>query len=339
MKLNEATIFGIGNPLIDVVIKIEDKDLINLEVEKGVMHLVDENRQKEIVNYFKNKSPIYHPGGSAPNTLITCAGLEIPGVISGKIGDDEFGAIYKSQINKYGIISRLVLGDGPTGSSIILVTPDGERTMNTHLGICQEFSITDIDESLLAKSKFLYFTGYMWDTDSQKSAIKHALAIAKENKIKVIFDVADPFAVQRFKDAFLTLIQDEADVVFANQAELSILFDTENIEEATKSLGKIINIAAVKLGKDGCYVVEDGDISKISSRPILATDSTGAGDIFAAGFMAALYKGYRATVAGEIGGYLAEEIIQITGAQFEKSVIKQLNKEISWPLENSNLDG
>ena len=331
MKLSKATIFGIGNPLIDVVINVEDKDLKTLGVDKGIMHLVDENRQKEIMSYFKNMSPIYHPGGSAPNTLVACAGLEITGVISGKIGNDKFGEIYKAQVEKYGIISRLVIGDGPTGSSIILVTPDGERTMNTHLGMCQDFSIADIDESLLAKADIFYFTGYMWDTDSQKSAIKHALSIAKENRIKVIFDVADPFAVQRYRDAFLTLIEEEADVVFANQAELSILFDTKDINVAANSLGRIVNIAAVKLGKEGCLVIENGNLCEITSRPIIAKDSTGAGDMFAAGFIAALSKGYSGKVAGEIGGYLAEEIIQIPGAQFEKSVIKQLNVDLPWP--------
>ena len=331
MKLSKAAIFGIGNPLIDVVINVEDKDLKTLGVDKGIMHLVDENRQKEIMSYFKNMSPIYHPGGSAPNTLVACAGLEITGVISGKIGNDKFGEIYKAQVEKYGIISRLVIGDGPTGSSIILVTPDGERTMNTHLGMCQDFSIADIDESLLAKADIFYFTGYMWDTDSQKSAIKHALSIAKENRIKVIFDVADPFAVQRYRDAFLTLIEEEADVVFANQAELSILFDTKDINAAANSLGQIANIAAVKLGKEGCFVIDSGNLCKITSRPIIAKDSTGAGDMFAAGFIAALYKGYSGKAAGEIGGYLAEEIIQIPGAQFEKSVIKQLNVDLPWP--------
>ena len=331
MKLSKATIFGIGNPLIDVVINVEDKDLKTLGVDKGIMHLVDENRQKEIMSYFKNMSPIYHPGGSAPNTLVACAGLEITGVISGKIGNDKFGEIYKAQVEKYGIISRLVIGDGPTGSSIILVTPDGERTMNTHLGMCQDFSIADIDESLLAKADIFYFTGYMWDTDSQKSAIKHALSIAKENRIKVIFDVADPFAVQRYRDAFLTLIEEEADVVFANQAELSILFDTKDINVAANSLGRIVNIAAVKLGKEGCLVIENDNLCKITSRPIIAKDSTGAGDMFAAGFIAALSKGYSGKAAGKIGGYLAEEIIQIPGAQFEKSVIKQLNVDLPWP--------
>ena len=331
MKLSKAAIFGIGNPLIDVVINVEDNDLKNLGVDKGIMHLVDENRRKEIMSYFKNMSPIYHPGGSAPNTLVACAGLEITGVISGKIGNDKFGEIYKSQVEKYGITSRLVIGDGPTGSSIILVTPDGERTMNTHLGMCQDFSIADIDESLLTKADIFYFTGYMWDTDSQKSAIKHALSIAKENRIKVIFDVADPFAVQRYRDAFLTLIEEEADVVFANQAELSILFDTKDINVAANSLGRIVNIAAVKLGKEGCLVIENGNLCKITSRPIIAKDSTGAGDMFAAGFIAALSKGYSGKAAGKIGGYLAEEIIQIPGAQFEKSVIKQLNIDLPWP--------
>ena len=331
MKLSKAAIFGIGNPLIDVVINVEDNDLKNLGVDKGIMHLVDENRRKEIMSYFKNISPIYYPGGSAPNTLVACAGLEITGVISGKIGNDKFGEIYKSQVEKYGITSRLVIGDGPTGSSIILVTPDGERTMNTHLGMCQDFSIADIDESLLAKADIFYFTGYMWDTDSQKSAIKHALSIAKENRIKVIFDVADPFAVQRYRDAFLTLIEEEADVIFANQAELSILFDTKDINVAANSLGRIVNIAAVKLGKEGCLVIENGNLCKITSRPIIAKDSTGAGDMFAAGFIAALSKGYSGKAAGKIGGYLAEEIIQIPGAQFEKSVIKQLNIDLPWP--------
>jgi sugar/nucleoside kinase (ribokinase family) len=176
-----------------------------------------------------------------------------------------------------------------------------------------------------------YIAGLRMDQLHQKSAIKHALSIAKENRIKVIFDVADPFAVQRYRDAFLTLIEEEADVVFANQAELSILFDTKDINVAANSLGRIVNIAAVKLGKEGCLVIENGNLCKITSRPIIAKDSTGAGDMFAAGFIAALSKGYSGKAAGEIGGYLAEEIIQIPGAQFEKSVIKQLNVDLPWP--------
>ena len=142
----EPKVYGIGNPLIDVVISSTDKDLKNLELSKGVMHLVDENRQSEIIQYFKKSTPQYLPGGSAPNTLLACAGLGTPSLIAGKIGQDEFGNIYQEQADRYGVVSGLVRGDGPTGSSIILVTPDGERTMNTHLGMCREYSPADIDE-------------------------------------------------------------------------------------------------------------------------------------------------------------------------------------------------
>ena len=145
-------IYGIGNPLIDVVISAMDDDLKELELNKGIMELVDLDRQENIIKYFKEKKPLYFPGGSAPNTILACAGLGTSSLIAGKIGKDEFGRIYVDQVKKYGAISGLVQGDGPTGSSIILVTPDGERTMNTHLGICREFSADDIDTEKLSQS-------------------------------------------------------------------------------------------------------------------------------------------------------------------------------------------
>ena len=218
----EPKVYGIGNPLIDIVISSTDKDLKNLELNKGVMHLVDENRQSEIIQYFKKFTPQYFPGGSAPNTLLACAGLGTPSLIAGKIGHDEFGDIYQEQADKYGVVSGLVRGDGPTGSSIILVTPDGERTMNTHLGMCRKFSVNDIETKKLSESNFFYFTGYMWDTESQKSAIKSAIDIAQNNNTKIVFDVADPFVVERNKEEFLEMITNDVDMVFANQSELSI---------------------------------------------------------------------------------------------------------------------
>ena len=143
--MNEPIIYGIGNPLIDIIINAKDNDLNNLGLDKGVMHLVDEKRQKDILSYFSKLKPIYHPGGSAPNTLFACSALGIPSLITGKIGNDEFGALYIKQTQKFGVIPALVQGQGPTGSSIIIVTPDGERTMNTHLGMCRSFSKEDID--------------------------------------------------------------------------------------------------------------------------------------------------------------------------------------------------
>ncbi|MBT3589243.1 MAG: adenosine kinase [Candidatus Marinimicrobia bacterium] len=320
--LQTPKIYGIGNPLIDIVISVQDDDLTQLGIDKGIMHLVDENRQDEILSYLKNSKSIYHPGGSAPNTMLACAGLGIPSLIAGKIGQDNFSDIYIKQADEYGVISGLVRGDGPTGSSIILVTPDGERTMNTHLGMCREYSATDVDQDLLSKSKYLYFTGYMWDTDAQKGAVTLAMDIAKENGITIVFDVADPFAVDRNKDEFLAMIGNDVNVVFANQSECAILFETDDYNASTNQLLPMINQAGIKLGKKGSVVLDRGEKSMIPSSPILATDSTGAGDMYAAGFLASISNGYPIIKAGEIAGFLAEEIIQIPGAQFDVEKIQ-----------------
>lgn len=326
MKQTNPAIYGIGNPLIDIVIQSTHKDLSNLSLNSGVMHLVDEKRQQEILNYFQNSRPQYFPGGSAPNTMVACAGLGTSSLIAGKIGHDQFGDIYSNQVEKYGVLSGLVRGDGPTGSSIILVTPDGERTMNTHLGMCREFSENDVDEKILSNATYFYFTGYMWDTESQKAAIQKAIQISKRNDVQIIFDVADPFAVDRNVDEFLYMIEHDVDIVFANHHELNILFGSDNVDECGKKLSKIVSSAGIKLGKEGSMVIEGGQSHLIPPQPILAKDSTGAGDMYAAGFLAALSNGLSMKKAGEIGGELAEEIIQQSGAQFSLERIHALKK-------------
>ena len=322
--MNEPIIYGIGNPLIDIIINAKDNDLNNLGLDKGVMHLVDEKRQKDILSYFSKLKPIYHPGGSAPNTLLACSALGIPSLITGKIGNDKFGDVYIKQAQKFGVIPALVQGQGPTGSSIVIVTPDGERTMNTHLGMCRSFSKEDIDIEKLSKSKFLYFTGYMWDTESQKTAIKTAIKTAKANKIKIIFDVADPFVVKRNREEFLEIIKKDIDIVFTNKSELAILYDTKDYNISANYLSKIVKIAGIKLGKKGSIVLENGMQTLLPPRSIIAKDSTGAGDMYAAGFISALSKGLEPIQAGKIGGFLAEEIIQGTGSQFNINKIAEL---------------
>ena len=323
--MNKPLIYGIGNPLIDIIINAKDKDLNNLGLDKGIMHLVEEKRQKEILSYFSQLRPNYHPGGSAPNTLLACSGFGINSLITGKIGNDKFGEIYIKQAQRFGVIPALVQGDGPTGSSIIIVTPDGERTMNTHLGMCQRFSKDDLDIKKLSRSRFLYFTGYMWDTDSQKTAIKTAINFAKKNNIKIIFDVADPFVVKRNKEEFLQIIEKDIDIVFANKSELEILFNTEDYNISSRKLGKIVNVAGIKLGKKGSIVVENNTQTLLPPRSIIAKDSTGAGDMYAAGFISSLCKGLKPIEAGKIGGFVAEEIIQQTGAQLNLNKIKELS--------------
>ena len=328
MNKTYPLIFGIGNPLVDVVIQASESDLINLELNKGTMELVDEVRQKDIISYFKGKNPLYFPGGSAPNTILACVGLGINSHIAGRIGNDKLGDIYIDRVNEYGADSGLVRGGGRTGSSIILVTPDGERTMNTNLGACQDYSSLDIDKEKLARAKFFYFTGYMWDTDSQKSAIKIAIQIAQENNVKIVFDVADPFAVSRNKDSFIDMIKQDIDIVFANKSELNILFDSEDIEFCVDNLGKVVDKFGIKLGKEGSLIINGSSRHIIHPSPVSAKDSTGAGDMYAAGFLTSLAKGKGYYDSGRIGVQLAEEVIQVNGAQLDKEVILNLAEKI-----------
>ena len=329
MKNNYPIIFGIGNPLIDVVINATEEDIVRLELSKGTMALVDSKRQREILNYYKKKTPNYFPGGSAPNTLLACSGLGIKSHISGKIGNDLLGEIYLERVREYGTDSGIVLGEGLTGSSVILVTPDGERTMNTNLGMCQEYASEDIDEEKLSNAKFFYFTGYMWDTDSQKSAIKKAIQIAKGNNVKIVFDVADPFAVNRNKGSFLQLIKQDIDILFANKSELKILMDSEDLDFCIGDLKKVVKNFGIKLGKDGSTIFNDNEKYVIEPSPVLAKDTTGAGDMYAAGFLASLAKGNNYESAGKVAVKLAEEVIQIQGAQFDIHVIRRLGKSLN----------
>lgn len=327
MNKSYPSIYGIGNPLIDIVISVSDKNLKDLELNKGVMHLVNEHRQKEIYKYFKGFNPRYFPGGSAPNTILACSGLGIQSIITGKIGNDAFGDIYLKQVAEYGVISELIQGEGTTGSSIILVTPDGERTMNTHLGMCQEFSVDDINESILSKVSYLYFTGYMWDTESQKLAIKKAIQLSKHYKIKIVFDLADPFVVERNKEEFLTMINNDIDILFANESEISLLLGSDNIEVIINKLVLIIEKAGIKIGKKGSIVIDNGKIQRINPNLVQVIDTTGAGDMYAAGFLSGLVKDLSSKKSGEIGSMLAEEIIQQFGAQFTLGMMNDLKSK------------
>ena len=168
----------------------------------------------------------------------------------------------------------------------------------------------------------------MWDTDSQKSAIKIAIQIAQENNVKIVFDVADPFAVSRNKDSFIEMIEQDIDIVFANKSELNILFDSEDIEFCVGNLGKVVDNFGIKLGKEGSLIINGNRRHIIHPSPVSAKDSTGAGEMYAAGFLTSLAKGKGYYDSGRIGVQLAEEVIQVNGAQLDKEVILNLAEKI-----------
>ena len=329
MKHVHPKVYGIGNPLIDIIVQVTERDLEQFGIHKGAMHLIDEQRRTVLLDYIKTKEQVYSCGGSCPNTIITLAGLGIDVTLAGKVGTDEFGQIYKNRLKELQVRDELVVCDEPTGSSIILISPDSERTMNTYLGANRSFGSTDVVVETIRQADFFHFTGYMWDTQPQKASVKLALEVAKQANTTVTFDIADPFAVGRNRDEFLGLISDHADVVFANNEEARILFDNYDAYECCKSMGKLCETAIVKNGKMGSFISHKGRLMKIPVQgPVTPRDTTGAGDVYAAGFLYGLCKNLRIEDAGYVASVLAGEIIQQRGAQFSKDKVGEVRSQI-----------
>ena len=318
-------VYGIGNPLIDIIVRITERELTNLGIHKGTMHLIDERRREQLLKLIEKKRLEYSCGGSCPNTIITLASLGIDATLAGKVGLDSFGTIYRDRLRDLGVHDELSTCDAPTGSSIILITEDSERTMNTYLGANRFYAASDIHQQTIRDAEFFHFTGYMWDTESQKTAILAALEIAHEAGTRVTFDIADPFAVGRNRDTFLSLIAEHADIVFANSEEARILFDNYDPFECCKSMGKLCETAIVKNGKMGSYISHNREIMRVPVEgPFTPTDTTGAGDIYAAGFLYGLCRDLSVGTAGYIASVLAGEIIQQRGAQFSVEQARSL---------------
>ena len=318
-------VYGIGNTLIDIFSNVSDEELSGLGLHKGTMHLIDPDRRSELINFIKSADPYYSCGGSAPNTLVTLSLFGVMTALAGKIGKDKYGRIYEEKLGELDIISELKTCENPTGSSIIFVTPDSERTMNTYLAANREFNASDINPDFIAQADYFYFTGYMWDTENQKSAIIKTIEIAEANDTKIIFDVADPFAVSRNREDFLRIIRDHAYITFANGEESRILFDNYDTGECAKSMGKLCSVAVVKNGKHGSYIFTEGKLLSVPVKGKAPVDTTGAGDTYAAGFILGLCRDFSLFDSGLLASFLAGEIVQHHGAQFTSEKAGELN--------------
>lgn len=329
MKHDEPHVYGIGNPLIDIIVQVGEDDLEKMHIHKGTMHLIDEQRREALLAYIKDRPVDYSCGGSCPNTIITLASLGIRTTLAGKVGLDTYGKLYRQRLHQFSVADELVECDEPTGSSIIFITSDSERTMNTYLGANRYFGPNDVVQQTIREADIFHFTGYMWDTQSQKDSVKLAITIAEESNTRISFDVADSFAVGRNRDEFLSIIADHATVVFANSEEARILFDNYDPYECCKSMGKLCETAVVKNGKAGSFICHRRTIFRIPSQgPEVPVDTTGAGDVYAAGFLYGLCRNLSIMDAGSIASFLAGEIIQQRGAQFPPAKARTLRRVI-----------
>ncbi len=321
--MRKYDVVGICNALVDILVETSDEDIRKLALRKGAMHLVEHSRQEEILSHFKSHAQTIELGGSSMNAIRTLAALGMRTCFAGMIGEDDFGSRIKNRMQHLGIKSHLGLSDVATGSCLILITPDGERTMNTCLGASRLYGKSQIPEEEIKNATLIHFCGYQWDTDGQKEAIQHAISIAKSHSTLISFDVSDPFVVERHQKDFLNMIQNDADIVFANQEESRILFE-ESPDEAAKWITDQGAIAVIKLGSKGALIRRGNEEIRVHPFPVQVVDTTAAGDMFAAGFLYGFLRDLSLERSGKIASFLAGDVIQRIGANISQSALGEV---------------
>ncbi|MEH2511593.1 sugar/nucleoside kinase (ribokinase family) [Nitrobacteraceae bacterium AZCC 1564] len=322
MTATTYDVLGIGNAIVDILAKTEDGFLSEHGMSKGAMALIDESRAAAIYQAMGPATEI--SGGSAANTIAGVADLGARAAFVGKVRDDQLGNVFSHDIRatKVAFETRPASAGPATARCYILVTPDGERTMNTYLGAAQDLSPDDIDPVQIAASSIVYLEGYLWDPKNAKEAFLKASKIAHENKRTVALTLSDAFCVGRYRDEFIDLIKTRTvDLVFANEAELLSLYQTNDFNGALTQLRGDANLAVVTRSEKGCVVLSSDKATAVPAAPVKqVVDTTGAGDLFAAGFLFGLVRGFSHEDSGRLGGLAAAEVIQHIGARPQTSL-------------------
>lgn len=318
MSSKTYDVIGIGNAIVDIIARCDDDFLTKHEAPKGHMRLIDAATMNAI---YQDMGPgIEASGGSASNTMVGITSFGGRAAFIGKIADDEFGRIFAHDIRAADVTFNTtpVNGTEPTARSLILVTPDGERTMNTNLGISSLLDGGEIDRAEIAKAKVVYLEGYLFDRPEAKSAFRQAAKIAKEENAQVALTLSDGFCVDRHRAEFLELIRDGVDILFANESEILALYETEDFDKAIAQAKTDTTLAALTRSEKGSLIVSQGEAIEVPPETVdELVDSTGAGDLYAAGFLYGLTHDLGLETAGRLGSLAAAEVISHMGARPE----------------------
>jgi len=322
MTVTRYDVLGIGNAIVDVIARAEEDFLLRQGMRKGGMALIDAARAEAI--YQAMGPAVEVSGGSAANTIVGVASLGARAAFIGKVKDDLLGRAFAHDIRAAGVtFATTPAADGaPTGRCYVLVTPDGERTMNTFLGAAQDLHPADIDADVIAASAITYLEGYLWDPRNAKDAFLKAATIAHDAGRIVALTLSDAFCVDRWRDEFLHLMRSRTvDLIFANEAELHSLYQTADFEAAAAALRADVEAAVVTRSEKGCLVIGPDGTEAVPAFPVeRVVDTTGAGDLFAAGFLCGLARGADDRTCGRLGALAAAEVIQHLGARPEASL-------------------
>ena len=328
MDKNHIKLVGIGNAIVDVLSKESDNFLAAHGMAKGSMALIDEDQAEAI---YKDMGPgIEISGGSAANTIAGFASLGGKPAFIGKVRDDQLGAVFAHDIRSLGVhYDTSSANDGlATARCLVLITPDAQRTMNTFLGASQALTEADIDAELIAAADVTYLEGYLWDPPEAKKAFLKAMDIAKANGRKVALTLSDAFCVDRYRNEFIDLVENKIDILFANEAEIISLYQTDTFEEAAAILDQKVTIAALTRSEKGSVIVANDERLEIPAATVSqVVDTTGAGDLYAAGFLYGIAYDLGLETAGKLGSLCAAEIISHVGARPEAD-LRELAKDL-----------
>jgi sugar/nucleoside kinase (ribokinase family) len=325
--MSDIDVVGVGNAIVDIIARCDEKTLTDLDLPKGHMQLISSEDADRL--YDAMGPAVEISGGSAANT---CAGIGAFGGKTGFIGvvnEDQFGKVFSHDLNAIGVKfdTPFTTGDTPTARCLVFVTPDGERTMNTYLGSCVELGPEDLNEDLIQQAKVTYLEGYLFDPPRAKDAFFKASEIAEKAGQRVALSLSDGFCVDRHRDDFLKFIKKHVDILFANEDEIKALYQTDDFANAADQIRHDVELAALTQGAKGSMILHGNATMAAPSIPVDAVvDTTGAGDLYAAGFLYGFTQGKALDICGSLGAVAASEIISHIGARPEANLVELAQK-------------
>jgi sugar/nucleoside kinase (ribokinase family) len=316
-------VYGVGNTLVDIQVQVSDDLLESLGFAKGAMTLVDHETQQRVLGALGELPRNQCAGGSAANTILGIAGLGGRTAYAGKVGDDPLGHFCLEDMRANKVTVDVPFSDGPTGTCLVLVTDDAQRTMLTYLGVSADVGPEDVDPELLGRSKAVYIEGYLFSAPTPREAAYRAVELAASSDATLALTISDSFLVDLFRDEFLELAQGPVDMLFCNEDEARSLLENEDSQECARQLGEWVPRVAVTLGAEGAVLVENGQLTHVPGIATTAIDTTGAGDMFAAGVLYGLTNGLSFEQSARLAHHAAARIVSQLGARLAEPISQE----------------
>ena len=313
-------VFGVGNAIVDILAQVPEDAISELALAKGSMTLMDTDKQSGILHYLEEHNLQLASGGSAANTIVAIAQSGGSAVYIGKVASDTHGSFYQRDMSEVGISFPVTPAPEqglPTGTSVILTTPDAERTMCTHLGVSATLTVQDVDIDKLKQSKISYVEGYLWTGDETRAACLETFEQSKKNGVQAAFTLSDMFLVELFEQQFKDVIKEYCDIVFCNADEAKRFLHEDDLDACAEKLGALCDLVFLTDGPNGCRVIEQGKSHVVPGFPVKAIDTVGAGDAFAGGVLYGLTNGLTTEQSAKWGNYFASRVVEHIGPRHD----------------------